>query len=106
MRRQPTEAEEAMDSLLEDMGLDAWESQVSLDAVKGIVIDFLVRISGVGTFAIEVDGPTHRKGPDARRDRRLQLHHGITTIRVKNQDILEDREGVRAKLMEAFRWES
>ena len=96
-----TPAEEAMRSLLVDMGVPHF-SQVSLDTkARGEIADFFIPRNAT---IIEVDGPEHNKGPDARRDRRLWKEHGILTLRITNKEILTHPEKVRGKLMKALGW--
>jgi very-short-patch-repair endonuclease len=102
---EPTPAEEAMAALLLEMGVKYRFQLVMTNWKngKGVILDFALPEDGIPETCIEVDGREHRPGPDGRRDRALAML-GIKTVRVRNQDILEDREGVRAKLMEAFEW--
>lgn len=103
MRRDPTPAEEAMMSLLVDMGVK-FHFQFPTDAgARGEILDFLVW-AYPRTLIVEVDGPEHKKGPDERRDRYFKYRHALETIRIKNKAILTEPEKVRAKLMEAFGW--
>jgi len=92
MRRWPTRAEAKLMPHLEPLG---FEFQVSFDAPRqrggmdGVIMDFYHRRS---RLCVEVDGGAHksRRGPDARRDRRL-LAIGIRTLRITNAEALDQR---------------
>lgn len=107
MRRDPTLAEEAMAALLLDMGV-AYRFQCDLtnwETGKGVIVDFLlIDDAGVPAMCLEVDGPEHRKGPDARRDRSIWNECRLLTLRITNKEILAHPNKVRTKLSKALGW--
>jgi len=93
MRRDQTEAELAMGSILRDLGL-RFEEQYVVEGSRNEILDFYIANSPVSGTAIEVDGPEHKKGPDRRRDTKLWMEHSIRTIRFKNDMVLKHPEAV------------
>jgi very-short-patch-repair endonuclease len=49
-------------------------------------------------LVVEVDGSTHNKEKDAKRDRAM-LDHGIDTVRVTNDEVLYDIKSVQKKIL-------
>lgn len=90
MRIWPTRAEAKLRIDLEPLGF-LFQASVNVMAgrCRGYIMDFF---HPDAKLCVEVDGGYHRsrKGPDARRDRRLQTA-GIRTIRVTNAEVLDKR---------------
>ncbi len=89
MRRQPTDAEKLLWRYLSGAKLGGYKfrRQTILD---DIIADFFCPAK---SLVVEIDGDTHHPMTDALRDERL-LQKGIATIRVTNQDVLTNVEGV------------
>lgn len=93
MRVHQTRAEARLWAAIKPLGFKASEP-VSLPRLKhpervdDFILDFYHPAAKV---CVEVDGGYHKdqRGPDGRRDRRLAAH-GITTIRISNETVLED----------------
>lgn len=102
MRRSPTDGEQAMAALLRDMGV-AFHEQYPLELEpRGEIADFYLFDHGI---IVEVDGSSHKKGPDRRRDARIwqQLGH-ILVLRFTNKEVIFHPNKVRAKLSKALGW--
>jgi very-short-patch-repair endonuclease len=92
LRRDSTEAETCLWSILRNRSLDGWKfrRQVSIDS---FIIDF-----GCieGRLIVEVDGEQHadkQKRYDEARTRELQAH-GFRILRLWNSKVLMETEGV------------
>lgn len=70
-------------------------------AVGGHIVDFLCPVAGL---VVEVDGGIHdgRQDEDALRERYLATH-GLSVLRVRNEEIEEDLEGVLARIAQELR---
>ena len=102
MRLYQSEPEEAMGAILLDLGLD-FVAQADIDIEpRGEIVDFLVRLEQYKYWAIEVDGPEHKDGPDERRDRRLMNALSIRTLRFKNADLMERPLEVRQTIIDTL----
>jgi very-short-patch-repair endonuclease len=93
MAAQPTPAEAKLWEILEPMGFGR-QVVITVCAKNGgrfsYILDFAWPvIVDVPKLCVEVDGGVHnrQKGRDRRRDTRLR-GEGITTIRLKNKDVL------------------
>lgn len=99
---QPTSAERRFAELLRECNITVFEREsIFLNGDRHIAIDFLVK-TGAGIIAFEIDGLQHRYQTkyDAGRDRWMLETHGIRTIRIKNEAILQKPDEVR-KLIES-----
>jgi len=69
--------------------------------IDGFIVDFYCHQSGL---VVELDGTVHQtqKNYDASRDRALSLRK-LRTLRIKNEEIRENLEGVLAKILETCR---
>jgi very-short-patch-repair endonuclease len=87
MRFSPTPAESRMREILEPMGFK-FQYALLLYGMRPIITDFF---NPKKNLVVEIDGGYHakRRGPDGRRDRALE-RHGIRTIRISNQEALEE----------------
>jgi very-short-patch-repair endonuclease len=94
MRRSPTPAEAKLWDALKPLGFER-QVPMRIRRLKSwrydlYILDFY---NSARKLAIEVDGSIHRKrkGRDGRRDRRLSAH-GIQTLRIWNDEVLNDLE--------------
>ena len=92
LRKNPTPAEKALREAFDKAGMK-YNFQI---VNRGYIPDFY--FGGAKTI-IEVDGPIHdrQREYDAHRDQ-VFASAGITTIRVKNEEVLADADAVVAKL--------
>lgn len=91
MRYRPTPAEKVLRAAMRAARIPFMFSQV---IVRGWILDFYHFPSGL---AIEVDGLTHDKAEDARRDITL-ARDGIMTLRVTNDMVYQDAATVVREL--------
>ncbi len=71
--------------------------------IDGFIVDFYCHQSGL---VVELDGTVHQTqmNYDGSRDRALFLRK-LRTLRIKNEEMRENLEGVLAKILEACRGE-
>ena len=94
MRRQPTEAEKRLWRYLAGSKLAGHKFR--RQAILGAYIaDFFCPQKNL---AVEIDGDTHVIEVDAARDRML-MDQGVTVVRVTNEDVLTNMDGVLEHLL-------
>ena len=63
------------------------------------IVDFFCPAKGL---VVEVDGETHDPDADARRDKRMDSEHGFATLRLTNDDVMQNMDGVLLALANAL----
>lgn len=100
MRNNPTPAENRMWGLLTQDKILKRFRFLRQKPIDQYIVDFYCSKL---TLAIEVDGPTHL-GDEAERYDQTRSEklgqHGIRVIRFKNEEVLNQPEGVRGKLIQ------
>jgi len=95
MRREPTEPERRLWMALRDSRLSGYKFR--RQAVIGSrIADFFCPAKGL---IVELDGETHDRGRDLRRDAIMERATGYATVRFTNRDIIENLEGVLVSLL-------
>lgn len=90
MRRQPTEAEKRLWRYLSGAKLSGLKFR--RQATIGFrIVDFFCPSKGL---IVEVDGMTHDRESDVAIDGRMMAQYGYTTIRVTNDDVIGNMDGV------------
>ncbi len=99
MRNNPTEPEKRFWNALRNSRFQGWKFR--RQHVFGMrIIDFYCPAA---KLVIEVDGDTHDREIDARRDRSLSQNRGMRTLRFTNTDVMNNLNGVLTILSEALR---
>ena len=90
MRREPTEPEKWLWRHLSGSKLAGlkFRRQAIID---NRIVDFFCPAKGL---IIEVDGNTHDREADEMLDRRMARQYGYTTIRITNEDVRNNMDGV------------
>ena len=93
LRRHMTPAEKRLWSALRRNQLDGFHFRRQ-QIIDGFIVDFYCHAAGL---VVEVDGPVHegQKEYDAERDRVLAAR-GLRILRFRNQEVMNDLEGVLA----------
>ena len=90
MRREPTEPEKWLWRHLSGSKLaDLKFRRQSI--IDNRIVDFFCPAKGL---IIEVDGNTHDREADEMLDRRMARQYGYTTIRITNEDVRNNMDGV------------
>jgi len=98
MRNDPTEPEKRLWRILSNSQLGGYKFR--RQAVIGqYIVDFLCPRA---RLIVEVDGDMHDAQADAVRDTRL-LNQGYLVLRVTNQDVMRNMEGVLRHIVEGLR---
>lgn len=97
MRNNPTEPEKLLWRHLSNAQLG--DHKFRRQAVIGpIIADFLCPKANL---IVEVDGDTHDKGKDAKRDAAL-AQQGYRTLRFTNRNVMQNMDGVLQAILEAL----
>lgn len=90
MRREPTEAEKRLWRYLSraQLGGLKFRRQATIDHR---IVDFFCSAKGL---IVEVDGSTHNRERDDALDRRMAAQYGYRTVRVTNEEVLGNMDGV------------
>ncbi|OZA71998.1 MAG: hypothetical protein B7X78_02160, partial [Sphingomonadales bacterium 39-62-4] len=83
MRREPTEPERKLWMTLRDSRLGSHKFRRQ-KVVENRILDFFCPAK---LLAVEVDGQTHDREQDLKRDRLFECSTGIATVRFTNEDI-------------------
>jgi len=100
MRQNMTLAERRLWNELRTNRLDGFHFRRQ-QVIDGFIVDFYCHAVGL---VVEVDGPVHgeRTEYDAERSRILAAR-GLRVLRVQNEEVVQDLEGVLARIREACR---
>jgi len=100
MRQNMTLAERRLWNELRTNRLDGFHFRRQ-QVIDGFIVDFYCHAVGL---VVEVDGPVHgeRTEYDAERSRILAAR-GLRVLRVRNEEVVQDLEGVLARIWEACR---
>lgn len=90
MRREPTEAEKRLWRYLSGAKLGGLKFRRQA-TIGNRIADFFCPAKGL---IIEIDGNTHDRERDAALDRQIAAQYGYRTIRVTNEDVLGNMDGV------------
>ena len=90
MRNDPTEPEKRLWRYLRGSQLSACKFRRQT-VIGDRIVDFFCPEKGV---IVEVDGDTHDPQIDAVRDRRMLDVHGFTTVRITNEEVMQNIDGV------------
>lgn len=97
----PTMAEDAMQALLNRMGVRFERERIVYYGNRFALLDFFLPRDPIGGYAIEVDGLIHKHQKKFDEGRDIYMRSiGIETIRIKNQEILRNPEAVALKIRE------
>lgn len=102
MRYAPTQAEEAMDNILKSLKIGFNERFKRQISIAGYIADFY---SVYFRLAIEVDGKSHLTQKAKSEDKQKEIafyKHQIMTIRITNQQALEESEQVKSLVQKAI----
>jgi len=98
MRREPTEPERRLWMALRDSRLAGYKFR--RQAIIGLrIVDFFCPTKGL---IVEVDGDTHDREQDLRRDHTLEKSRGFRTVRFTNREVMTNIEGVQLELLQAL----
>ncbi|KTE44325.1 hypothetical protein ATE62_03140 [Sphingopyxis sp. HIX] len=90
MRREPTEAEKRLWRYLSGAKLSGLKFR--RQATIGVrIVDFFCPSKGL---IVEIDGMTHDRESDVAMDGRMMAQYGYATIRVTNDDVIRNMDGV------------
>ena len=70
------------------------------DVIGNRIVDFFCPAKGL---VVEVDGDTHDAQRDATRDAAMEREFGFRTVRVTNEQVMTNMDGVLSVLLEALR---
>lgn len=90
MRREPTEPEKWLWRYLSASKLAGLKFRRQA-IIENRIVDFFCPAKGI---IIEVDGNTHDRKADDMLDRRMTRQYGFATIRVTNEDVRNNMDGV------------
>jgi very-short-patch-repair endonuclease len=99
MRREPTEAEKRLWRHLSGAKLDGLKFRRQA-VIGNRIADFFCPAKGL---IVEIDGSTHDREQDEALDRRMAAQYGYRTIRVTNEDVLGNMDGVLQHIEEVAR---
>src|SRR5215469_13444586 len=97
LRRDSTEAEQRLWSILQNRQLDGWKFRRQV-AIDSYIVDFCCV---AGRLIVELDGDQHaekRKRYDDARTRELEAR-GFKVIRFWNHEVLQESEGVGEEIL-------
>ena len=95
MRREPTEPEKLLWRYLSNRQLSGYKFRRQA-SVEHFIADFLCPQKAL---LIELDGLTHSRSRDDRRDQALALR-GFTTIRFNNEEVMANMPGVLTAILQ------
>ena len=95
MRREPTEWEKRLWRNLSNSQLGGFKFRRQA-AIPPFIVDFYCPAKGL---IVELDGETHVREADARRDAALSTR-GFATIRFTNDDVRDNMDGVLTSILE------
>ncbi len=98
MRREPTEAEKRLWRYLSKSQLGDYKFRRQKVREKRI-FDFFCPAKGL---IVEVDGHTHDREKDIIQDIDLCAQSGFGVLRVTNEDVMNNMDGVRAYILDAL----
>lgn len=98
MRRQPTEPERRMWMVLRDSRLAGYKFRRQ-KVIGSRIVDFFCPAKGL---IVEIDGNTHDREQDLRRDGEMEREWGFRTVRFTNLEVMSNMEGVQAVLLQAL----
>ena len=90
MRREPTEAEKRLWRYLSGAKLGGLKFRRQA-TIGHRIVDFFCPAKGL---IVEIDGMTHDRERDEVLDRRMVAQYGYVTLRVTNEDVLGNMDGV------------
>ncbi|WP_260580969.1 endonuclease domain-containing protein [Sphingopyxis sp. PET50] len=90
MRREPTEAEKRLWRYLSGAKLSGLKFRRQA-TIGGPIVDFFCPSKGL---IVEVDGMTHDRERDGATDGGTMAQYGYATVRVTNDDVLGNMDGV------------
>jgi very-short-patch-repair endonuclease len=97
MRREPTEPENRLWRHLSNRQLGGFKFRRQTP-IEPFIVDFLCPAKAL---IVEVDGETHVAEDDARRDSAL-ARRGFITLRVANDDVMSNMEGVLTVILQTL----
>ncbi len=95
MRREPTEAEKRLWRYLSRSQLGGYKFRRQ-KIRKSRIFDFFCPAKGL---IVEIDGHTHDREKDMAADAKLLSDSGFEVIRVTNEDVMTNMDGVRAYIL-------
>ena len=95
LRRNPTETEKRLWRQLSNRQLSSFKFRRQ-EVLEPFIVDFFCPAKGL---VIEVDGETHVRDDDLKRDAFL-TRDGFTTIRFTNDDVMTNMDGVLTVILE------
>lgn len=99
MRREPTEAEKRLWRHLSGAKLGGLKFRRQA-IIGNRITDFFCPAKGL---IVEIDGNTHDRERDNMSDRRMAVQYGFRTIRVTNEDVLGNMDGVLQHIEDVVR---
>lgn len=90
MRREPTEPEKRLWRALSNAQLGGHKFRRQM-TIGHRIVDFFCPAKGL---IVEVDGDTHDRENDLRRDKLMEQEYGYTIIRYTNEDVMTNLDGV------------
>jgi release factor-specific protein-(glutamine-N5) methyltransferase len=94
MRREPTEPERRLWMALRGSRLQGYKFRRQA-IIENRIADFFCPAKGL---IVEIDGQTHDREADLRRDFLLERETGFRTVRFTNEDVMRNMEGVLVAL--------
>jgi len=98
MRRNPTEPEIRLWHALRGSRLDGHKFRRQA-SIGNRIADFFCPAKGL---IVELDGDTHDRAADLKRDADMKIRFGYSTVRFTNEDVMRNMDGVLAALREAL----
>ena len=98
MRNNPTEPERKLWAALRRSQLNGFKFRCQY-VIGRRIVDFYCPAA---KCAIEVDGMTHDREEDLRRDAALEFATGVQTLRFTNEEVMRDTEGVLLTIIGAI----
>ena len=98
MRREPTEPERRLWMALRDRRFAGYKFRRQA-VIASRIVDFFCPAKGL---IVEVDGDSHDREQDLRRDHALAQVSGFQTVRFTNREVMTNMEGVQLALLQAL----
>jgi very-short-patch-repair endonuclease len=98
MRREPTEPERRVWMILRDSRFAGYKFRRQT-VIGNRIADFFCPTKGL---IVEIDGHTHDRERDLKRDRALERETGFHTLRFTNAEVMTNMEGVRIALLDVL----